>query len=244
MLTDDDKARIKAEEIYRREVEHELGSGKKKSRIWELLNSSIFLWFLSTIAVGGITYVWTVHQNRIEAERTQAQKKFIEISSRNEMIDKLNIEIEGRLSQFLVDVEHMVNKPYDKTFTLKNPYTLADVRKRWDLMKLPPRVSQTASSVYPDLADRGLVSLVIELDKLSQERDTQDKANAEKPESNEVKIKDRKLRDVVVDVQDDVIFEGKTKNEFLPIHQEFIKRIVRWNNFFPYVDCGPDSPFC
>ena len=246
MLTDDEKARLRAEEIYRHQIQSELSKDKKPNRIWQLVNSSIFLWFVSTIAVGAITYIWTSHQNRLATERAILQKQMQSISERDEKIERLNLEIEGRLSQFIVDVEHMVKKPYDKPLTLKSPYTLADIRKRWDSMKLPPRLNQTPSNVYADFADRGIVSLIIELDKLEQER--REATGRSRDESaganNKANDRDRDLGGIVVDIQDDIIFDNKTKNEFLPVYREFNKRIMRWNSFFPYMDCGPEFPFC
>ncbi|HEX8148631.1 MAG TPA: hypothetical protein VF591_15730 [Pyrinomonadaceae bacterium] len=248
MLSEEDRARIKAEEIYRQEVRDDLGRGKgKQSGVWEFVNSSIFLWFLSTVAVGGITYAWTVHQNRVADERAAEQKRAEVISARRELIGRLDLEIEGRLSQFLVDVEHMVAKPYDARYSLAKPFTLEHIRRQWNVMKMPPRYSQ-ASAVYPEFAERGIVSLIIELDKLEQEaRKEKGKTDAENAGAADGRgdiTADRRLRRVAVDIQDDVIFDGKDKPEFLPVYSEFKERIMKWESMFPYMDCNVTAPFC
>ena len=148
MLTDDEKVKIRAEEIYRDELRAQLNKSQEvnaKSRFWTLINSSIFLWLLSTVAVGGITLAWNAAANN----RLKAQKKLEVEEAKRLQINKLNLEIEGRLSQFLVDVESMVerfdepNHVYQSPYRLKPPRTQADVFKRWTAMKAPPKTQET-----------------------------------------------------------------------------------------------------
>lgn len=232
MLSEEEKARIKTEEYYRYEIRDELSKEKQNNinkRIWTFVNSSIFLWFLSTVAVGSITYVWTHFQNKIAAERIKSQKEQEEANAKKTKIANLNLEIEGRLSQFLVDIESMVIKPYDAKYSLKQTYTVANIREKWDHMKMPPKISHNVSAVYPEYFDRGIISLLIELDKLQKEMNMPD---------------NKKLRKIVVDIQDNAIFENKATNDFLPIYIEFNKNIMKWNSVFPYMDCNTSKPFC
>jgi len=72
MLTEQDKARIRAEEVFRAELRRELvahapaeasaadGPKARKGRILAFLNSAVGMWFLTTVAAGAITtgYQW------------------------------------------------------------------------------------------------------------------------------------------------------------------------------------------
>lgn len=247
MLSEEEKTKVKAEEIYRSEIRDEINQEKAKdkpSRLWIFVNSSIFLWFLSTVAVGGITYVWTVEQNRRTDERIKLQKESEMLLARKNQIDKLNLEIEGRLSQFLVDVEQLVEKSpqkpiYNSPYKLQKPYTGEDIFKKWTAMKISPRNAQTASVIYSEFADRGIVSLIVELDKLQQESNLGE-SNTEN---------NSELKTVVARIQSDAIFDyyDKSKqNEFLPIYLKFQEMIMRreWSATFPYMDCGGSFPFC
>ena len=75
--------------------------------LWTILNSSFALWFLSSVVVAGLTFVYTRHQ-RIQGERTQrlgTQKRLnTEISSRI-----ANALVALRLEQKRVTVS---NEPY------------------------------------------------------------------------------------------------------------------------------------
>lgn len=71
MLTEEEKARIRAEEAFRMEVRRELtgtapvptaefAGQTLRQRLWAMLNSAVGMWFLTTVAAGAITtaYQW------------------------------------------------------------------------------------------------------------------------------------------------------------------------------------------
>jgi hypothetical protein len=67
MLTEDEKSRIRAEEIFRSEVRCELEARKAsppQQRLWTLLNSSFALWFLSSVVLAGLTTAVTFYQSK------------------------------------------------------------------------------------------------------------------------------------------------------------------------------------
>ncbi len=249
MLSEEEKAKIKAEEIYRSELRNEIATAKveaPKSRVWALVNSAFFLWFLSTIFVGGITLIWTNYQNRVTDARVKSQREIEALVARTTQIDKLNLEIEGRLSQFIVDVEHLVEKHdkgvvYERPYLLKAPFTEKDIRAKWQIMKGPPRNEPTASLIYPEFIDRGIVSLIVELDKLEGE--------ANEATNNLAYPDARSLKRVVVAIQGDDIFQDygeRGQDGFLPIWLRFREKIMRgeWSTMFPYTDCNDSFPFC
>ena len=94
MLTDEERTRIRAEEIFRLEVCRELEANKhrlsRRERLWSLLNSSFALWFLSSIVLAGLTGAFTNYQNR---HGEQIRKAEIE--------RRLDTEISNRISQAL-----------------------------------------------------------------------------------------------------------------------------------------------
>ncbi len=70
MLTNGEKTRIKAEEIYREEVRKQLQSGKKEgSKFWAFLNSGFTLFFLSSIVIALISWAYTSwEEEKVEEE--------------------------------------------------------------------------------------------------------------------------------------------------------------------------------
>ena len=72
-MTEEDKERIRAEEIFREEVRRDITSRERRSR-WQaligFLNTSFGLWILTTLLVGGALYLygrWETH-NRLDRE--------------------------------------------------------------------------------------------------------------------------------------------------------------------------------
>lgn len=153
MFTNDDKERIRAEEIYRDEVRKELEAQKqsssKKKTIWEILNSSFALWFLSSVVVASITalYTWYTENEKEEAKKSEIQRHLdVEISNRMALASSAL-----RRAQVTVGKGGYI-KPVNVYLTavgyLDN--TLRDV----DV------------SVYPDLKSRTFRSLVVELNSI------------------------------------------------------------------------------
>lgn len=231
MLSEDDRRRIEAEEIFRVEVRRSFNKSSTSfdKKIWVFLNSSFALWLLSTIAVGGFTTIYTHITNSIDEEKARIRK-----------IRELDLEIEGRLSQFLISIEPLIDKNIDqKTFKLKKNITFTEILNNWETLKKAPSVSQTfISSVFPQYKDTGLISLVVQLRALvkNDEKDL--------------------LREVIINITGNLAFwnsesrlylydvENK-KDSFIYFWNQ-LKNIVilsRWQGQFPYTDCR-NEPFC
>ncbi|HMB68024.1 MAG TPA: hypothetical protein VKU85_01890 [bacterium] len=88
-LTEADRERIRAEEIFRQEVRHQLSPPSPPSkwgRIAGGLNRPFTLWFLSSIVVAGLSLLYTQwEEGREERERTTAE------------IARLDIELNERI---------------------------------------------------------------------------------------------------------------------------------------------------
>jgi hypothetical protein len=161
MLPADEKNTIHAEEELHKKTDSELWEKSTKlpiSRVWSFLNSAFGLWVLSTLAVGGLTTLYTQVHNRV-----------VQQQAREERIEKLDLEIEGRLSQFLVNVEKMVAKRHDSRFSLRKGFANSDIQRCWRELKMPPGRNLSPDSmtaVFPENEQRGIVSLMVELSRL------------------------------------------------------------------------------
>jgi hypothetical protein len=72
-LTDEKRAMIRAEEIYREEVRKQLTTSKDSasSNILKFANSPLGIYVLSSILLGGITYLYTRHQEHLQSEKAR-----------------------------------------------------------------------------------------------------------------------------------------------------------------------------
>ncbi|GAA0894806.1 hypothetical protein GCM10009122_44880 [Fulvivirga kasyanovii] len=98
MLSEEEKNKIRAEEMYRVEVRQQLEedkSGKKKGgKLLSFLNSNFGSFLLSTVIVGSISVLYSNHQEKmkkIEAEKLQAHANLL-------IQDKLQTELSHRLN--------------------------------------------------------------------------------------------------------------------------------------------------
>ena len=94
-LTAAQRAGIRAEEIYRSQVQQELDAkadqAKSSSdRLWTALNSSFVLWLLSSVVLSGLAACYTGWQNH--HAKTKANR---------ELIEKLDTEISNRIYEAL-----------------------------------------------------------------------------------------------------------------------------------------------
>lgn len=98
MITDEEKQKIKLEEIFRDEIRKKLSEKERSSfshKIWKFINSPLGLWLLSTVLVGLVVYFYDNNklQNQIIANNTAT-------------LHKLETEISNRLQQFRVALEN------------------------------------------------------------------------------------------------------------------------------------------
>ena len=93
MLTDEDKARIREEEIFRDEVRKSLDD-KKSSRkgFGAVINSPIVIWLLSTVVIGLVSFGYTMcNASRESIARTDKLKTEMKLRL-NRAFDDLNLE--------------------------------------------------------------------------------------------------------------------------------------------------------
>ena len=77
MLTPKQKAAIRAEEVFRAEIRDEIASAgrlqKPHRTLWEVLNSSVVIWFLSSGVVGAIS--WMISDAALNREKHETQRR-------------------------------------------------------------------------------------------------------------------------------------------------------------------------
>lgn len=156
-LTNEEKSRILAEEIFRAEVCRDLKSKvyvKKstKERAWATLNSSFVLWALSSIVLSGLTASYAAYQNH-----------HAEVEAKAVTVKKLDDEISNRIYQALgglrTDEANVENGQYydprdiyaSITYYLNNKFTSTD------------NTVYPEFSIFPEYKDRDFRSLITEL---------------------------------------------------------------------------------
>ncbi len=103
-LSASDRARIRAEEIYRVEVVQEIATSRAAptgvARVVAFLNTSLGMWILGTVVLGAITFAYSNIQKSIENTRQEA----IAEAGRADRERRLVSEIDSRIRR-LVDLE-------------------------------------------------------------------------------------------------------------------------------------------
>jgi hypothetical protein len=153
MLTDEEKQRIREEEIFRREARRQLEADQpslpSRTRIWQIVNSSIVLWFLSSIVLG--LFGW-------------GHAKYQEHLQQRELRRRLNTELAYRMTESLVTLSaaqaRVSRGDPDRPDSIY--LMLAETLDGYD-RKTKSRIKGT----YADYQERGFQSLVVELQGLS-----------------------------------------------------------------------------
>ncbi|HEU0143373.1 MAG TPA: hypothetical protein VFQ47_01190 [Nitrososphaera sp.] len=116
MLRNIDKKRIYQEEVYRYEVRAQLDktvqkNNKAEGKIWTFVNSAFFLWFLSSVVIGGISFSYVKWEKQREIEREQRERAALAEQENIQRTRKLDAEISSRLTYFFYsqDIPKHVN---------------------------------------------------------------------------------------------------------------------------------------
>lgn len=228
MLNPSEKAKIQAEEIYRREVANELDKKKKKqSPVLTFFNSALGIWFLSTIVIGLFTYYY----NRWEINRK-------EHSLREQTIRQLDLEIESRMSQFWVNLEPVFRKEGDTAYTFKFGFKKDTILSIWKAFKDAPSLNpRVMSPMFKEYDTRNTVSLIIELADLLEDGPV--KKNKTEP-GNDIDSIRRAAAFIagngpVFDTHYPELIELNPSKIWRSFNDNIIIR--RWDKLFPYTDC-------
>jgi hypothetical protein len=233
MLTEDERNRIRAEEIFRRSLEKEfIPPVTLRSRVWQFLNSGVGLWLLATVAVGGITTYYSRNLETKATRRKEARSDDVIIRQQKLRVQKVDLEIEGRLSQYLNSLRDSdrAKRAASETLSNGNSVDWKSQAQNWYALKGAPSAQQVKlyTSIFPEFRDQSLVGLLVDL-------------------SARVSSTEREpIQSVLAHVISDL---NMKPSDFLD--SEAVARLVhkdvllpRWQTIFPYVRCPSETPFC
>jgi hypothetical protein len=156
MLSKDDKQRVREEEIFRQEVRQELEKAKGKNssparRVFNFLNTGLGLWFLTTVAVGLVSFSytkWDEHSTKVRDNRTAARKMNIEISTRlQDFSAKLDVQY----------AKYQKDKPADRSLdaTLLGDFVIKYITTAED-----PEWAVRQATAYPEYKALSVLTLM------------------------------------------------------------------------------------
>jgi len=127
---------------------------RTKKRIWSFLNSNFGLWLLSSVMVGLITFGYTKLNDHLAEKRLKERQ-----------VVKLDIEIEGRFYQLLEKIKR--NSESLNIDTTNNPVVK---NMLFEFKGNPTGENERFYSIYPEFQNRSIVSLIIELSSISENK--------------------------------------------------------------------------
>lgn len=158
MLTEFEKAQIRAEEIFRSQVRREIDAGKpqpaRTQKVWSWLNSAFGLWLLSSVVLTGLTTAYAHYRDQREREVKKLETE-----------QHLDAEIGGRMfeatrvvAKFKSDINqgNMGQAPqiYGAVVGIFDNSSIYDPKEPQDL------------SIYPEYQKQNFQSLLIQLSGL------------------------------------------------------------------------------
>jgi hypothetical protein len=202
---------IRLEELYRIEVQRKLHADNPSRSRWErwnlVLSSPFILWLLSAVVLAGAGAAFTQHKEELAKQ-----------AERQEMVEKLDLEISYRYSQILVSLERLGH-----VHISHNPLW-------YDVKSIVSSVNSVPeSSLYPEFSGLALPALLAELRRHLKSKRERDEIDAVLAELTSREIENLDYEDI----------EGFGK--FVQTH--FLA--PRWKvKSFRYVNCSPREPFC
>jgi hypothetical protein len=223
MLTDEQKAQIRAEEIFRLEIRKELEASHSPStrwaRFWSLLNTSFALWFLSSVVLASLTATYTA----LQASKTEEARKA-------QLAARLDTEIGNRLSEALVAL-HNDEIDMTKGASYAPRWIYANVVQYLDNFFIHDLKNPVDFSVYPEYRNRSFRSLILELEtnlNADAQRDLRGALNAygqlKDKANNESDRPDTKVWQQAVADSRKLVFNGIVR--------------TRWKTFVDQVDAA------
>jgi hypothetical protein len=164
VLTEEDRVRIKEEEIFREEVRLTLqppapvSKPTFRSRAWTLVNSSIVLWFLSSVVIAGVTQLYSCQQSQ-HAEQVR----------KHELQRRLDTEIGNRIYQTVAGLDVWKTNVAHGGWTGTTRGTYGQMAQY-----LNNALTNVDYSVFSEYRSRSFSSLLIELSTLVEPSEVAD----------------------------------------------------------------------
>jgi hypothetical protein len=209
-------------------------------RLWRILNSGIFITLLTSAITSGVVKFFQDRHDRQEMERT---------------IKQADLEIEGRISQFLTGIEPLVTHVSDSTYVFKNDSALVIFNQMWQELKQPPGLNKHIFAVNNEFQQISTPSVMAILanNLLRLGHDVNEAkeigfANYKDFNTEDVD-KERKAIKTALEMllTNHELPPGQLRGKALQdrLHLLFDHILLgRWTFSWPYVDCRPGKPFC
>jgi len=155
MLSEEDKAKLIAEETFRYEVRKSLENKKAEGtgvKILSFLNSSFGLWLLSTVVVGFAANWYTDYRD-----------KKIEIRKNHEIKRKLDTEISYRMTNLSTVFDGIYMDLYKKRYGSYDAHRPSEVFVQADCLNSD---NGDLWNVFPEFKNRSLTGLLFEIEQL------------------------------------------------------------------------------
>ena len=192
------------------------------AKVNAFLETKVGFWIVTSILAGAATTL-----------NAYLQTNFAERQRSALLVQKLDLEIAYRLSEFMVAMSQMTDQSA-KPWKLKPTYTPEDVKAVTQSLVGPPKSIKDLIllSMYPkDFGERPLASLMAELE-----------AELKTPGA---------FKDQLTYVSGGRLFEGddwkgRSFGDTLSLASSVNRNLFqkRWRNSFYYMDCSADSPLC
>jgi hypothetical protein len=161
MLTNKDKNHIRLEETFRlkaqKQLETQVSHDSGRRDAWTFVNSAFFLWFLSTVLIGTISFLYTRWDNHREVQRRIDTQKQLADQEKALTARKLDTEISSRL--------RFVNGIFETEDSFPQDQKL--IKILFILEK--PSAIEYPVNVFPEYAERSFQSLLWELKQVVPE---------------------------------------------------------------------------
>jgi hypothetical protein len=159
MLTEDEKEHIRAEEVFRHEIQQQYAKESGgDSRFWKIINSGFFLWFMSTIIVGIVSFSYSNFDKRRQEQHTKDEREITIEQEKRVIMRKIDAEVSNRLYYFAQLAKLQGNKlPANALFILEKPASI-----------------DYPVNVFPEFMNRNLQSLLWELLQVVPEGEKKD----------------------------------------------------------------------
>ena len=122
------------------------------SRLGAFLNSSLGIWFLSSVVLSGISFGYGKYTSALEAERSQQVA-----------VQRAKLEVRQRLVQVVAHYRR-----HKASAKASDPPDVTFLRQLDEILVRPPSTQSNATSLlvfaaYPEFKDRPMLSLLLEL---------------------------------------------------------------------------------
>jgi hypothetical protein len=231
MLSADEIARIKAEEILRNEIRKELAPPPPPDtwakKFVAFLNSPFGMWFLSAVVLATLVNIY----NNEQAKQRTAENKQIQEKAEEKLTaatrQRLLLEISYRFSSSMARLKAVAQK-YGSEATPESQLAIAQA-----LAPMQKPSSDELSPLYLEYKNFSGVALIAELQRHV--------GDAEKINLTEI------LRDTSIFLEEHSVRNAKPEHTAQAVATGLLQRLrySKWSQFgFPYTTCKDEMPFC